>query len=542
MLVLKTHFFGNKKLIAASLILLMIIPSTAIPVEAREIRIVDGRGGGTIYPGDVITTDSKSTALITFNDGSKVALKPNSQFVINAPDTFSLSLGEMWAKLQKGLSRNYQVRSPTACACVRGTEFTMKVDANSNATTVVVLEGEVEAQDLTSKSSVLVTANQTIEIPKVPGGLNEQDMQQRIKVFDPVRMERWWEKAKPLEALTSGGDVDLLSDLKLNYTHVWPVDPSGWSLSGIGMYEMTVTVEEKVYVDFTFTYVADEDAQIQVLILNKIPLGMSGGDGDSNGWLHQFDFVNPPTSNTGAMQLISEDPLTGAGYSWSQTLKRGDQLVIKGRMVMVNQTAADLSAQGLAITKQYSNSYMPIADMIVKGDQTQIPSMDIWGTLGIPISKSTIDTVRAMKQQEVSFNQEKTNIQSQLSDLQKTLSSTQEQVKTLQSDLKSAQNSINSAEKNNTALKTQLSSLEQENTGLKQQVSILEKDSGTLKSQITNLEKDKASLQSEVSTKQSDIASLQSQLSQSQTMTYGSAGAAIALLIAAAAIAVRKRK
>lgn len=313
------------------------------------------------------------------------------------------------------------------------------------------------------------------------------------------------------QAPETRGDTDWLPDGKLDYMYVWPGGPpERWVLPGRSLYELTLSVEEKVYTDFKFTYVVNQDVHIGVWILNKMPIGLFEEGGQLKGWLYQFDFAEPPTSNLGVIKLMDQVPFAGAGYWWSQPMKAGDQLVIKGRLVMTNSTATDLAALGLAFSwarLHYSNSYLPVADFITYGNQTLIPNMDLWGALGIPLSKSTVDTIRAVKQQEASFNQEKTKLQTQISDLQKNLSSTQEQVKTLQSDLKSAQDSIKS-----------------------------------LQDRVLSLEKDKASLQSEVSTKQSTIDSLESQLSQSQIMLYGSIGAAVILLIVAVVLAVRRRK
>lgn len=557
-LVLKTLSIRGKKVIATSLILLMMaLVSTPTPVQAqRTIKVEKPGQSFPVYEGDTVVTGPKTTGFIRFVDGSMVTLKQSTTFVIKKIEkkiepgiqkieswfhSWKVERGGIWARngeWREGYSKS-RIRCATEeirCDSIH-TEFTIDVDENK-VTTVAVLEGEVEVQDLTSNSTVIVDANQMIAVPQVPGGLSEQDMQQRITAVDPKSMERWWEKAILVATLKTGGDADWLPDGKLNYTYVWPLDPSSWWVSGRSMYEMTISVKEKVYIDFNFTYIVNEDAQIEVWIANKIPLGTLG----DKGWLLQFDLVNPPTSNVGTIQSIDQGPLVGAGYRWSQPMKSGDQLVIKGRLVMVNENATDLSAQGLAVTKQYINSYMPIADFIIEGNQTLIPGMDIWGALGIPLSKSTLDTIRAMGQQEVSFNQEKAKLQTQISDVQKTLSSTQEQVKTIQSDLKSAQDNIKSLQAGKTTIQDKVTSLEKDNSGLKLQVSSLEKDSSALKTQITNLEKDKASLQGEISTKQSNIDSLQSQLSQSQTMIYGSISAALVLLIAATVLAVRKRK
>jgi hypothetical protein len=232
-----------------------------------------------------------------------------------------------------------------------------------------------------------------------------------------------------------------------------------------------------------------------------MPIGMFEG-GTLTGWLFQFNFTAPPTANIGTIQPINESQFAGAGYWWREHVSADSQLEINGRLVMVNSTAADLSTLKLTFNGRfvYNSTYLPIADFIICGNQTLIPGMNLWGTLGIPLPKSVVDVLQAMKQQEELFNQEKATLRTQISDLQQNLSSTQEQLNKLQSDLKSAQDNI------------------------------------------TSLQNEISSLQTDASSKQTKIDSLQSQLNQSQTMFYGSIVTAIVLLIVVVVFALRKRK
>lgn len=276
-------------------------------------------------------------------------------------------------------------------------------------------------------------------------------------------------------------------------------------------------------------------------LLSKMPIGLFKEGGRIRGWLFQFDYANPPVSSVGSMEPIREPPEfreAKAGYQWIGHVKKDDTLVITGRLILVNETAADLSAYDLAFSFarfHYSNSYLPIADIIIKGNQTLIPGMDLWGAIGIPLDKSALDTIRAMKQLEASFIREKADLQTQLSNIQKELASTQGQVKTLQTDLKSAQDTI-------TSLQSELKTLQTEKTALEDKVSTLGKENTALKAQTSSLENDKASLQNEVSSKQSQIDSLRSQLSQTQTTMYGISAAAVVLLLLAVVLALRRRR
>jgi len=300
----------------------------------------------------------------------------------------------------------------------------------------------------------------------------------------------------------TGGDTDWLPDGKLDYIYGWPgASPEGWSLSGRSAYALNLTVGENVYIDFKLTYVFGQDADIMIWLFNKMPIGMFEGENFS-GWLFQFNFTTPPTANIGTIEPINESQFAGAGYWWREHVSADSQLEINGRLVIVNSTAADLRALKLTFNGRfvYNSTYLPIADFIICGNQTLIPGMDLWGTLGIPLPKSVVDILQAMKQQEELFNQEKATLQTQISELQQNLSSTQEQLNKLQSDLESAQDNI------------------------------------------TSLQNEISSLQTDASSKQTTIDSLQSQLNQSQTMFYGSTVTAIALLIVVVVFALRKPK
>lgn len=91
-----------------------------------------------LRPGDTIRTHGdRALAVLTFADGSKVALGPDSSFRLEGDTTLAGVLG----KLRLLLKRRYRVRTPNACACVRGTVLT--VEATRKSTRLRVYEHSV---------------------------------------------------------------------------------------------------------------------------------------------------------------------------------------------------------------------------------------------------------------------------------------------------------------------------------------------------------------------------------------------------------------
>ena len=160
----------------------------------------------TIRSGDMVMTGSDGLLLIEFPSAGKVLLGEETNFTYSDPGRHHhlyLWLGYLYANLGINLalgSDAYEADLGANVAVgVRGTEFTATVYENGTAN-VMVIEGVVEVQDLTSNSTVSLQANQTITVPNVPGGLGEQDMLQGVETVNANSTGAWWQE--PLTALT----------------------------------------------------------------------------------------------------------------------------------------------------------------------------------------------------------------------------------------------------------------------------------------------------------------------------------------------------
>lgn len=120
--------------------------------------------------------------IIQLSTGSKIKMKPNSQFVLSSHSlssgtTIKLKRGGIFSQVSKLKSgQKYNISTGSTVAGVRGTMFYMHSLSDKQAW-LCVNEGEVEVNEQLSNSQVVVKeglgiqiqANQDIEQPKVYG-------------------------------------------------------------------------------------------------------------------------------------------------------------------------------------------------------------------------------------------------------------------------------------------------------------------------------------------------------------------------------------
>lgn len=125
---------------------------------------VDPLGNGTWVPvveptvlveGEGVKTGVGATATVLFPDGSVARLNAESTLYLAAlstPESPSVSLqlvtGEVWSRVQRVLpNANFEVRTDTTLAVVRGTEFSVAVD-EAGTTTLQVQDHAVDVSTL----------------------------------------------------------------------------------------------------------------------------------------------------------------------------------------------------------------------------------------------------------------------------------------------------------------------------------------------------------------------------------------------------------
>lgn len=126
---------------------------------------VSAEDGMPLEQGDRVVTATGAWAEIGFDGGSLVTLRENSDFTLERTETdsssFLLAIGSMLAKIEKLGTRQMRVRTPTAVAAVRGTEFGVEVEDAQQSHVGVFDEGRVEVSNESGATEVLTTQQET---------------------------------------------------------------------------------------------------------------------------------------------------------------------------------------------------------------------------------------------------------------------------------------------------------------------------------------------------------------------------------------------
>jgi hypothetical protein len=175
------------KLIAATLALLF---AATVPLRAQEgswdarlgavsgdVTVIaadgtpdaSGEDGMPLEEGDRVVVAEGSSAEVALDGGSLITVRENSDFKIEraakGDSSFFLSVGSLLAKIQKLGTQRMRVRTPTAVAAVRGTEFGVAVDGDDSHVGVFD-EGKVEVTGDAGGAPELLIANQETSVKK----------------------------------------------------------------------------------------------------------------------------------------------------------------------------------------------------------------------------------------------------------------------------------------------------------------------------------------------------------------------------------------
>lgn len=130
-----------------------------------------GKDGAALAEGDAVSTAEGATALVELADGSRLKLRESSRLrivVSGKSAELNLALGSVFAKVRKRLAgENFLVRTPSAVAAVRGTEFFTaygRPRGKDRDLWVCVNEGAVELTTTKDKKPLLVPGGQGVLI------------------------------------------------------------------------------------------------------------------------------------------------------------------------------------------------------------------------------------------------------------------------------------------------------------------------------------------------------------------------------------------
>lgn len=176
----------------------------------EEGDLVRAEADMPLGPGDSVRTGDDGRAEIALADDSIFSMEPGSEFIVESLDArdslFSLKLGAIAAKLRSLLDgQRLRVRTPTAVAAVRGTEFGVQVVGSEETTVAVFDEGQVEVEESGPESSprrLLLSRNQETRVlgrgpgPESARRMSPRDLKDMLRYR--VRVERLRERREVL--------------------------------------------------------------------------------------------------------------------------------------------------------------------------------------------------------------------------------------------------------------------------------------------------------------------------------------------------------
>jgi len=140
---------------------------------------VDAKPGQALNPKDAIKTGENSTAMLVFSDMSTLALKPNTEIIIDdlvwnskvKKAGLNMPAGALRAVLKKidGPS-DFKVKTPTAICGARGTVF--YIIASATETRVFVTEGSIDFTNPVTNNTYVVVRDM-MAISELSGTITE---------------------------------------------------------------------------------------------------------------------------------------------------------------------------------------------------------------------------------------------------------------------------------------------------------------------------------------------------------------------------------
>ena len=145
---LSTFLFAEARVVAA-------ISSMKGNVQLRNAnnrKYESAYKGQMVRTGDWLKTDKNVYVAIVFLDGSNVKIQSNTEIEIKSSRITARELktqmyiaeGQAWSKVAQQKNGEFKIKTPTAVASVKGTEFDVEFDDLAESTTLTVLEGSVE--------------------------------------------------------------------------------------------------------------------------------------------------------------------------------------------------------------------------------------------------------------------------------------------------------------------------------------------------------------------------------------------------------------
>lgn len=279
-------------------------------LDVTECRVVNGETR--------VETGPNSFAVVEYMNHTKVKIVPNTTAVFSQNNIY-IQDGETWFKVEHQDNGKLVIKTPTAIAGIRGTEFVVQVKEDGTST-VKLIEGKIEVSDINQQSSMNLNAGMEVEVAPGSSTLNTK----LLEIND-----KWWtdwptlvpisEKpgyvAPPSADIKNKGGIPAVAD-----AYVYAYNYRNWNRSNRGKYEQLVAGwnpiggESRAYLKFDISSL--DPSQVKKATLRLFHFSTSG---NSNLQLGLYRVSDPWLEGTDTYHSGQNEKTAAPGeLSWEQ--------------------------------------------------------------------------------------------------------------------------------------------------------------------------------------------------------------------------------
>lgn len=157
--------------------LFMVVKGTVKIISGKDKSQNAAKVGSKVFSGDTVVTEKDSRAKIVMADRNVLQLSPDTKFEITNYKTsavesertaqLALMQGKVRAQVEQkyGEKNKFEMKTPTAVAGVRGTQYVIQYNPSTAVTSIMVMSGKVIATPLSGGvAGVPLAMNQGVNI------------------------------------------------------------------------------------------------------------------------------------------------------------------------------------------------------------------------------------------------------------------------------------------------------------------------------------------------------------------------------------------
>ncbi|KYG67055.1 hypothetical protein AZI86_08560 [Bdellovibrio bacteriovorus] len=205
--------------------LFMVVKGSVKVISGKDKSTNIAKVGSKVFSGDTVVTEKDSRAKIVMADRNVLQLSPDTKFEITNYKTseiesertaqLALMQGKVRAQVEQkyGEKNKFEMRTPTAVAGVRGTQYVVQYNPTTAMTSIMVMSGKVMVAPVTAGAPAIpVTPNQGVNVGSSTAKLetfsvSKEQMNSFSNMSDTKSMDAI-QKEAPAAAPQSGGTPD----------------------------------------------------------------------------------------------------------------------------------------------------------------------------------------------------------------------------------------------------------------------------------------------------------------------------------------------